>query len=314
MSFAIHRGDCLPWLRRQPTNSLHTVCTDPPYGLVEFSSKEVAKLRNGKGGIWRIPPKFNGCERDPLPRFTVLTAQQKENLEKYFQEWGRALFAPLMPGGHVLIASNPTLQMYVQRGMVLAGYEMRATINRLYHGFRGGDRPKNAEKEFPSVCVTPRGNFEPWLLFRKPISEKTVAQNLRKWGTGGLRMPGGDRPLPDVIPSGRTPRREQEISDHPSLKPQQLLRVLVRSLLPLGEGRVLDPFMGSGSTLSAATAVGYPSIGIELDPVYYASAVSSIPQLASLYPRFKGESLVDPDASNRSTGDRVDTPTPLLFT
>ena len=99
MSFAIHRGDCLPWLRRQPTNSLHTVCTDPPYGLVEFSSKEVAKLRNGKGGIWRIPPKFNGCERDPLPRFTVLTAQQKENLEKYFQEWGRALFAPLMPGG-----------------------------------------------------------------------------------------------------------------------------------------------------------------------------------------------------------------------
>ncbi len=203
--------------------------------------------------------------------------------------------------------------MYVQRGMVLAGYEMRATIVRVYHGFRGGDRPKNAEKEFPSVCVTPRGKYEPWLLFRKPISEKTVAQNLRKWGTGGLRMLAGDRPLPDLIPSGRTPRREQEISDHPSLKPQHLLRVLVRSLLPLGEGVLLDPFMGSGSTLAAATAVGYPSIGIELDPIYYESAVASIPQLSMLYPMFRGESLHDPEAMEPAALGQAAREAPTLF-
>ena len=314
MSFALHRRDCVPWLRSQPPNTLHAVCTDPPYGLVEFSAKEVAKLRTGKGGIWRIPPKLNGCERDPLPRFTVLTSEQKEQLGSFFQEWGQALAAPLVPGGHVLIASNSTLQMYVQRGMVLAGYEMRATIVRVYHGFRGGDRPKNAEKEFPSVCVTPRGKYEPWLLFRKPISEKTVAQNLRKWGTGGLRMLAGDRPIPDLIPSGRTPRREQEISDHPSLKPQHLLRVLVRSLLPLGEGVLLDPFMGSGSTLAAATAVGYPSIGIELDPIYYASAVASIPQLSVLYPKFRGDCLQDPEALEPTALGPTARVAPTLFT
>ncbi|GAB1384885.1 hypothetical protein MASR1M59_00330 [Melaminivora sp.] len=54
-------------------------------------------------------------------------------------------------------------------------------------GWRGGDRPKLAEAEFPDICVTPRGTYEPWMLFRKPISEKTVAQNLRVWGAGGLR-------------------------------------------------------------------------------------------------------------------------------
>lgn len=312
MSYAIHNGDCLRWLLGQSPNSLHGVCTDPPYGLVEFSSEEIAKLRKGRGGIWRIPPKLNGAERDPLPRFTVLSDSQKEDIAQFFERWGAALLDPLVPGGHVFVASNPTLQMYVQQGMVRAGYELRTTVIRLYHGFRGGDRPKNAEKEFPSVCVTPRGNYEPWLLFRKPISGKTVAQNLRKWGTGGLRMLAGDRPLPDVIPSGRTPKVEEAVSDHPSLKPQCLLRVLVRALLPLGEGTILDPFMGSGSTLAAATAVGYPSLGVEVDEVYYNGAVTAIPQLARLYPDYTGEDLTLPGAKDGATS-RARAKTPSLF-
>ena len=63
--------------------------------------------------------------------------------------------------------------------------------------------------------------------------------------------------LPDAIPSGRTPKREEAISNHPCLKPQHFMRIIVRALLPLGEGRVLDPFMGSGSTIAAAKAVCY---------------------------------------------------------
>ena len=54
---------------------------------------------------------------------------------------------------------------------------------------------------------------------------------------------------------------------HPSLKPQDFLRQLVRGVLPLGEGVVLDPFCGAGSTLAAAEAVGYRSVGIENDPL-----------------------------------------------
>lgn len=252
--------------------------------------------------------------REPLPRFTVLTDQQKDDIEVFFRRWADQLRRPLRPGGHVLIASNPTLQMHVQRGMVVAGYELRAVVIRLYHGFRGGDRPKNAETDFPSVCVTPRGNYEPWLLFRKPISEKTVAQNLRKWATGGLRMLAGDRPLPDVIPSARTPRAERKIAPHPSLKPQHLLRILVRSLLPLGEGTILDPFMGSGSTLAAAAAVGYQSVGVEADAEYYRLAVSAVPRLARLYPGFTGAEVIPPDEvdSDSPRQTRVDS-SPSLF-
>ena len=155
----------------------------------------------------------------------------------------------------------------------------------------GGDRPKNAEEEFPSVCVSPRGNYEPWMLFRKPISERTVAENLRKWKAGGLRMLSGDRPFPDVIPSFKTPERERQIADHPSIKPQHLLRIFVRALLPMGEGHVLDPFMGSGSTLAACAALKVQSTGFEIDKAYFELAQKAIPRLTALYPLFDGSTL-----------------------
>lgn len=52
---------------------------------------------------------------------------------------------------------------------------------------------------------------------------------------------------------------------HPTVKPQALMRWLVRLIAPPG-GLLLDPFAGSGSTLLAARAEGIPSVGIEGEP------------------------------------------------
>jgi len=60
------------------------------------------------------------------------------------------------------------------------------------------------------------------------------------------------------------------------------MRQLVRASLPLKEGTVLDPFMGSGSTIAAASALGLRSIGLEVDTGYFALARRIIPDLASL--------------------------------
>jgi site-specific DNA-methyltransferase (adenine-specific) len=278
-------------LRARPAQSLHAVCTDPPYGVLEFTKTEVSKLRAGRGGVWRLPPAIGGSQRDPLPRFTVLTDAQKLELRRFFHEWGRVLRPALVPGAQVCVAGHPILQHLVQSAMAEAGFEVRTAIMRLYFSFRGGDRPKNAEREFPEVCVTPKAAYEPWMLFRKPIEEKTVAENLRRWKTGGLRRLSLDKPLPDAIPSGRTPDREEAISNHPCLKPQHFMRILVRTLLPLGQGTLLDPFMGSGSTIAAAEAVGYDSVGIEIDEEYFKLAGRSIPRLATLYPDFTGQEL-----------------------
>jgi DNA modification methylase len=292
--YRTEKADCFEWLRSRQPHSLHAVCTDPPYGILEFTEKELAKMRAGKGGVWRLPPKVGGSHRDPLPRFTILTEAQKQHLRDYFRKWGKLLLNALVPGAHVCVAGHPSLQHHVQGAMSEAGFEVRPAIMRLYYSFRGGDRPKNAETEFPEVCVSPKGAYEPWMLFRKPIEAKTVAENLRVWKTGGLRRLAVDKPLPDAIASGRTPKCEEAISAHPCLKPQRFMRILVRALLPLGEGIVLDPFMGSGSTLAAAAAVGYDAVGLELDAEYFRLAQESIPRLAALYPHFRGEEL-EPD-------------------
>src|SRR5712691_1959711 len=49
-------SDVFKWLADLPPNSLHAIVTDPPYGIVEYDAKNHAKLRKGKGGVWRIPP------------------------------------------------------------------------------------------------------------------------------------------------------------------------------------------------------------------------------------------------------------------
>jgi len=117
-------------------------------------------------------------------------------------------------------------------------------------------------------------------LYRKPI-EGRVQDNLRKWKTGGLRRLSAERPFGDVIKSSPTQARERLLAPHPSLKPQAFLRQIVRASLPLGKGIVLDPFAGSGSTLAACEAVGYRSIGVELDSQYVELAKQAIPKLAA---------------------------------
>ncbi|MEJ0085428.1 MAG: DNA methyltransferase [Pseudomonadota bacterium] len=276
----IFRCDCFDWLREREASSIHAVVTDPPYGLFEYTPEQLSKLRERKGGVWRIPPAFDGTERAPLPRFTVLRERDLHALGQYFFEWGRALLPVLVPGANVIVASNPLLSFIVSSALARAGLERRGELVRLVMTMRGGDRPKAAHEEFSGVSVMPRSMWEPWLLFRKPL-EGRAQDNLRKWRTGGFRRPSADRPFGDVIKSAPTNKRERELAPHPSLKPQEFLREVVRGVLPLGEGLVLDPFAGSGSTLAAANAVGYSSIGLERDEQYFSIARLAIPKLAN---------------------------------
>jgi DNA modification methylase len=274
-------GNCFQWLATAQTNSIEAVVTDPPYGLVEYSELEQDKLRKGKGGVWRIPPSFDGNKRAPLPRFTVLSRDDIVELERFFFAWARLLFPIVVPGAHVTVASNPLLSFVVANAVTRAGFERRGEIIRLTMTMRGGDRPKAAHTEFAEVSVMPRSMWEPWLIFRKPV-EGRVQDNLRRWKTGGFRRPSKDQPFGDVITSAPTRKQERSLAPHPSLKPQTFVRKIVRAVLPLGEGTVLDPFAGSGSTLAAAEAVGYRSIGIEKDSRYFDTAREALPKLRAL--------------------------------
>lgn len=276
------RADCFDWLQSAPPNSAWAVVTDPPYGLLEYQPEQQRKLRAGRGGVWRIPPSFDGANRRPLPRFTILSRDDREGIALFFERWARLLLPVLRPGAHVAIAGNPLVSPLVASSMEAAGFERRGEIVRLVRTFRGGDRPKGAEEEFPEVSSMPRACWEPWGLYRKPIETRTLAENLRTWGTGGLRRISSETPFLDVIESSTTPDAERRLAPHPSVKPQAFLRQLVRAVLPTGSGLILDCFAGCATTLAACESVGADGIGLEIDKHYFDLAQETIPALARL--------------------------------
>jgi site-specific DNA-methyltransferase (adenine-specific) len=82
-----------------------------------------------------------------------------------------------------------------------------------------------------------------------------------------------DRGTPDVwefLWSANKP------TGHPAEKPVPLLRKIIRTCgLPKGS-RVLDPFLGSGSTLVAAAQEGMAGVGIEQEPEWVARATERV--------------------------------------
>jgi len=299
VSYSLHLGDCLEWMAARPENSIHAIVTDPPYGVKEFTDKEKHKLRNGHGGVWRIPPALDGYTRQPVPRFTVLTESDLKEIRSLFERFGKLAFKVLVPGGHTFIASNPLVSHLVYLPLMEAGFQKRGEVIRLVQTLRGGDRPKNAHDEFAEVTVMPRSQWEPWGLFRKPC-EGRVQDNLRKWNTGGLRRISDRLPFADVIKSSPTRSDERAVAPHPALKPQSFMRQIVRASLPRGVGIVCDPFMGAGSTIAACVSIGYESIGIESDPEFFKMAESAIPQLAQLeVGKHKSKGQTDPNGQER---------------
>lgn len=274
-------SDAIKFLADLPPNSIHAVVTDPPYGIVEYEPKDHQKLRSGRGGVWRIPPSFDGAKRRPLPRFTVLSEDELTKLHSFFAALAYGMHRALVPGGHIFMASNPLLSTMCFHAIQGAGFEKRGEVIRLVQTLRGGDRPKGAEKEFSDVSMMARSCWEPWGIFRKPFTG-TAAENLRQWGAGGLRRVSDTEPFRDVILCSPTRGVERDIAPHPSLKPQRFLRQLVRAALPLGVGIVYDPFAGSGSTLAAGEAVGYRSLGTDRDAQYFGLAATAFNTLAKL--------------------------------
>ena len=151
----------------------------------------------------------------------------------------------LVPGAHVLIASNPLVSHVVADAMDDVGMERRGTVVRMVRTMRGGDRPKGAHEEYPEVSVIPKALYEPWLLFRKPL-DGTIKNNLERWWTGGLRRPDSERPFEEhhhlgpragAGAGGRAPLVAQApgvpasggAGDPP---------------LPLGKGTLLDTYAG----------------------------------------------------------------------
>lgn len=106
----------------------------------------------------------------------------------------------------------------------------------------------------------------------------------RNEGLLGLKAKQRDDSRTAGLPGGENPYNRgagEVLNHHPTVKPLALMRYLCRLVTPPG-GTVLDPFMGSGSTLLAARDEGFKAIGIDLDPEYCEIARRRIHRLSQM--------------------------------
>ncbi len=89
----------------------------------------------------------------------------------------------MKPGAHGLIACGTRTQHRMVVNIEDAGFEIRDVIT--WHYGQGFPKSLNCENGI-GTALKPATEF--WTLVRKPISEKTIADNIAKWGTGGINI------------------------------------------------------------------------------------------------------------------------------
>jgi site-specific DNA-methyltransferase (adenine-specific) len=111
-------------------------------------------------------------------------------------------------------------------------------------------------------------------------AEREAGLYYEEWVKGGGMKGTEDGTL--LTGSGNE-RNALRANHHPTVKPLSLMRYLVRLVTPPG-GKVLDPFMGSGSTGCASILEGFDFVGIDITPEYVAIAQKRIDHYAVTSP------------------------------
>ena len=182
----IIEGDCLEVLKTMPDNSIDSIVTDPPYGLgKEPDIREVMKAWIDKGYHEITGSGFMNKSWDAFVPQPIV-----------WQE----VYRVLKPGGYALVSCGTRTQDWMASSLRFAGFEIRDILAWAYgSGFpkslsidkqliKNGFIKEAKELKMSGTAIKPA--IELWTLCRKPLGEKSVAENVLKYGTGGINIDG----------------------------------------------------------------------------------------------------------------------------
>lgn len=191
--YKLFLGDCIDALKGIEENSVDALVSDPPYGW-RFMGKawdgaDIEKMfkRDVGAGERKLYPDGKYRTRKARPAQAAgkydLSTNANVLFQKWTEEWAREAFRVCKPGAYALIFCGPRTYHRMASGVEDAGFEVRDQLQWIF----GSGFPKSLNLGDGWGTALKPAN-EPIVLARKPLSEKTVAKNVAKWGTGGLNI------------------------------------------------------------------------------------------------------------------------------
>lgn len=212
---SLHGSDCIEAMRSMAADSIDSCITDPPYHLASVvkrfgkpgsvAAKDYSGEKDGATGAYaRASRGFMGKEWDGGD-----IAFRPETWEEVYRV--------LKPGAFMAVFGSSRGYHRMACAIEDAGFEIRDSLMFLYGtGFpksqnvfefiaKNLDEGEIAPVEWKGWGSALKPAFEPIVLARKPLSEKTIAENVLRWRTGALnvdatRIPVGNE---NIIPNIR---------------------------------------------------------------------------------------------------------------
>ncbi len=264
-------GDALTELKKLPDESCDIIIVDPPYNIGKDFGNNIDKRELGAYIAW-CKEWMDECVRLLKPTGTMFIYGFSEILAHLSIElpldkrwliwhytnknvaslhfWQRSHEAIICAWKEKPVFNRDEVREPYTEGFLngaagkvrkgTAGRFSKGGVETIYHAHEGGALPRDVIKI--AALAGGAGMVERWFLCRT-CDEVCRPQELKK-------------------------HNEHDIMKHPTQKPLELSRKLIRSAMPKKGGVVLVPFVGTGSECAAARELGQTYIGFEINPDY----------------------------------------------
>ena len=210
---------------------------------------------------------------DVVPEALTVTAPATEEAKRW-EGWGTALKPAHEP---IVLARKPLIGTVAENVLAHGTGALNIDASRIaYAGLNdGGDWDRLAGHQSAKTIRKNLAGGDRELLAGRVDNGKSLAG---RWPANTLWDEEAAAQLDASTPAqpsrffyvAKPTKRERNAgatNTHPTVKPVDLMRYLIKLVTPPG-GVVLDPFLGSGSTACAAALEGFDYIGIEQNPEY----------------------------------------------
>ena len=241
-------SDCLDYLKTLPSSSIDLVVNDPPYFEI---------IKNDWDNQW----------------------DSEDAYLQWCSEWTKECVRVLKPNGVMCVWGTTKTDTFLRYKLEVLNPTGMNYLNWIVWSYDWGGRTrKTFARKHEDLLVYAKG--KEWIFNADAVRiPYKMAKNIRK---GAANHPHGKIPT-DVWEKNNHTTSLEYCGWHPTQKPIELLRRLVRAYTPVG-GAVLDCFSGSGSTAVATLLEGREFFGCERDPDYHRQSLERIRELTGRTP------------------------------